>query len=484
MKNGAVTGQPEWPVWATFFGLLLPLLYYSQTGAYAWDEGFHLIAAQLIAHGGTPYLDFFFPQTPLNAYWNAIWMRAFGDTWRTAHAVAAVMTSLSVLLAGGFVWRRTGDNTAAVVTMLLFGLNSQVVQFGPLGQAYGLCLFLAVAAFVSVAEAVERSSIFWSFAAGLAAAAAASASLLTAPIAPLAWLWMLAANRTGSRAGKAAAFAGGCVVGSAPVWGMILRDPKRIVFDMFLYNMRYRTNDWDPGTVIPHDIGIVLAGIDSSQALVLGVCGIAGLVYVSKSRPWDLAGRMPFYLCGILALLLGLHIANARPTFERYFLFLVPWLAILTGAGIPAVPAAYRRLAIYVLLGITCLGLGKSLYEENDSFTWSLWEKIAAKVNEVTPAGAAVQADEHVYLVARRMPPEGMEHENSHKPLPLTADERKRLHIVSKPELEQQVRAGYYNTIATCDDEKPVAKDIVAPLYRNKWELEQCTVYWGFQPPR
>ena len=478
-----MTRQPEWPVWATFFGLLAPLLYYSQTGAYAWDEGFHLVTAQWIAHGKTPYFDFFFPQTPLNAYWNAMWMRVFGDTWRTAHAVAAVMTCVSILLAGGFVRRRTGDNTAAVVTMLLFGLNSQVVQFGPVGQAYGLCLFLATAGFVLVAEAVKRPSIFWSFGAGLASAAAASASLLTVPIAPLAWIWMLIANRTGSRFGKAVAFLGGCVVGSAPVWGMILQDPKRIFFDMFLYNMRYRTNDWEPGTVIPHDIGIVLSGIDSSQALVLGVCGIASLIYLWKFRRWDLAWSMPFYLCGTLALVLAIHIANARPTFERYFLFLVPWLAIPIGAGILAIPAAYRRLPIYVMLGITCLGLGKSLYEENNSFNWSIWEKIAAKVNEVTPAGATIQADEHVYLVARRTPPEGMEHENSHKPLPLTEEERKRLHIVSKPEIEKQIRSGYYNTIATCDDEKPVSKDIVAPLYRNNWELEQCTVYWGFQPP-
>ena len=46
-----------------FAGLLL----YSQTLAFAWDEGFHLLAAQLIKAGKRPYLDFCFPQTPLNA---------------------------------------------------------------------------------------------------------------------------------------------------------------------------------------------------------------------------------------------------------------------------------------------------------------------------------------------------------------------------------------------------------------------------------
>ena len=66
------------------------LLTYAETAAFSWDEGFHLLTAQLIKAGKRPYLDFVFSQTPLNAYWNAGWMRVFGDTWHTAHAVAAL----------------------------------------------------------------------------------------------------------------------------------------------------------------------------------------------------------------------------------------------------------------------------------------------------------------------------------------------------------------------------------------------------------
>ncbi len=42
--------------------LTAALAVYAQTLAFAWDEGFHLLAAQLIDAGKTPYLDFFFPQ--------------------------------------------------------------------------------------------------------------------------------------------------------------------------------------------------------------------------------------------------------------------------------------------------------------------------------------------------------------------------------------------------------------------------------------
>src|ERR1051326_6594421 len=74
------------------------LMIYSQTDAFTWDEGFHLLTAQLITRGKRPYLDFNFSQTPLNAYWNAFWMLVFGQSWRTAHAVASLMTTAATAL--------------------------------------------------------------------------------------------------------------------------------------------------------------------------------------------------------------------------------------------------------------------------------------------------------------------------------------------------------------------------------------------------
>src|SRR5262245_66535761 len=81
------------------------LLIYAETMAFYWDEGFHVLAAQLIGRGSRPYLDFFFPQPPLNAYWNAALMSIFGESWRVVHAAAAIATGTAVLLAADFVYR-------------------------------------------------------------------------------------------------------------------------------------------------------------------------------------------------------------------------------------------------------------------------------------------------------------------------------------------------------------------------------------------
>src|SRR5438445_5647294 len=97
------SGAPR--LWYLGFLGILPLyaaafLIYSETWAFAWDEGYHLLAAQLILAGKKPYIDFCFPQSPLNAYWNAWWMSVLGQSWRVAHAVAALLTIGAVLLTG------------------------------------------------------------------------------------------------------------------------------------------------------------------------------------------------------------------------------------------------------------------------------------------------------------------------------------------------------------------------------------------------
>ena len=84
--------------------LAAALMLYAQTRAFTDDEGFHLLAAQLIKGGMRPYLDFCFPQTPLNAYWNAFWMGIGGESWRTAHTIASLETSGAVTLAAHFIY--------------------------------------------------------------------------------------------------------------------------------------------------------------------------------------------------------------------------------------------------------------------------------------------------------------------------------------------------------------------------------------------
>src|SRR5258708_7520519 len=231
MLNDESRQRPAyWLLFGVVSVLFAGLLLYSQTMAFAWDEGFHLLAAQLILGGKKPYLDFLLSQTPLNAYWNAGWMAVFGDTWRTGHAVAAVRTAGAILLAADFLFRRFPvlgwRPAAAIAVAAAIGMNAVVVDFGTIGQAYALCLFLIVAAFRLSVEALDRSNMLLPALAGLLAGAAASSSLLTAPVAPVLLLWMAVYNRAGNRWAKVAAFCLGVAIAFVPLLLLFLQSPR------------------------------------------------------------------------------------------------------------------------------------------------------------------------------------------------------------------------------------------------------------------
>src|SRR4029077_21250650 len=98
------SGKLIW-FWLCAASLCAALVVYSQTLAFYWDEGFHLLAAQLIKSGKRPYLDFALVQTPLNAYWNAAWMRMLGEEWRPIQLIDALLTIGAVVLAATFLRR-------------------------------------------------------------------------------------------------------------------------------------------------------------------------------------------------------------------------------------------------------------------------------------------------------------------------------------------------------------------------------------------
>src|ERR1035441_9722220 len=172
-------------IWAA---LAAGLMVYAQTLAFTDDEGFHLLAAQLIKGGMRHYLDFCFPQTPLNAYWNAFWMRGFGESWRTAHALASLETSAAIVLAAHFVLTRLPERAwrvaGAIAASIMIGCNANLVEFGPLAQAYGMCLLTTVCAFRLAVAGVDRPRSWLAAAAGTFAGAGVAASMLAAPVVP------------------------------------------------------------------------------------------------------------------------------------------------------------------------------------------------------------------------------------------------------------------------------------------------------------
>ena len=463
------------------------LMFYAQTSAFTGDEGFHLLAAQLIDKGKRPYIDFMFPQTPLNAYWNALWLRLFGQSWRVPHAVSTVLVIGAALLTADFVWRRAPLSNkwragAAVSAMLMVSLNVMVVEYGPLAQAYGICLFLSVAAFRLTVRAVDQPAPFAAFGSGLCAGAAAACSLLTATAAPVYLLWMLVYNRKGSKLGKLVAYCLGGAIPFLPALLLWLQGPRQTMFNLFQYHLSFRTLYWPKTT--QHDVEIVTSWIDSGQALLLILLFIAGLLFIWRRSQWESAVRREFYLCAWLALGIGVEVCTAHPTFARYFLLMVPFVAILASIGLYTVSERIYRsespvFPLVLLTFLFGLGLAKALYQRaGDVRTWAVHEHLAKKMDEVAPRNAPVFADEEIYFVSGRTPPPGLEFSYSHR-LKLPPALAAQLHVLTQDQINQMAAGGKFAAVASCDDESIGAMHL-DDIYAHKFEDDDCVVYWGF----
>ncbi|HTB11308.1 MAG TPA: hypothetical protein VK752_07050 [Bryobacteraceae bacterium] len=461
------------------------LIVYSQTFAFAWDEGFHLLAAQLILRGMRPYLDFFHAQTPLYAYWNAFWMRLFGDTWRTAHLVSSVCTTLAVWLTGSYVldrfnggiWRKNWRVPLAMAAVLLTGLNSQIVEFGTIGQAYGLCLLAIVGAFRFTVANVKRDDAFFALGAGFCAGAAAASSLLTAPMGPVLFIWMLLAP--GARLKRALAFLIGSLIPFLPLIRLFLKNPKVVFFGAVKFHLFYRTVDWSESG--KQNLEVATNWLESPHAMVMGLLVLLGLIFLARNDiPVALRGEL--HLCLWLCVVEGAYLLYVRPTFDRYYLFIVPFVAIISTIGLyyagthigrPEKP----RWTMGLLFVILSLAIGKTVYGSKSDYRWKDWEKIAAKVNEVTRPDGLIYADEAVFFITKRQPPSGMEYADTHK-LHLSNELEAQLHIFPKEELLKRVKGEVYDTVATCEDDDKMTEQNLPTNYKQKITIGDCAVFW------
>ena len=454
------------------------LILYSETWAYTGDEGFHMLAAQSIRHGLRPYLDFCFPQAPLSAYWNAGWMMLLGESWRVPHLISALLTAGAVALAADYVFKSFpipgGWRAAtAIAAGLLSGLNAQVFGYGPLGQAYGLCLFLMVAAF----RLALRDRAVPAAGGGFLASAAAAASLLAAPVVPILFVWTFFRWRP-QRWKRAAAFAAAAVVPWLPVVWLLLQDPRATWFNLVEYHARYRKLYWPETT--RHDLEVMASFIDSGQALLLAALSIGGLVWVLRRSDWPRELKLQLALCGSLAVAICGALGLAHPTFPRYYLMAAPFVAIPAAAGLYAIGSRlFARPAWPLLLALllTAAGLCKSLYERRENYTWTDYETIAHKIERATPPHGKVYAIELLYFLMRYRPLSGLEFDYSRK-VTLPPAELARLHILTQADIDRLLAAGAFDTVYYCDGEDDYNKLGLPKLYRHQEDIEDCTLFW------
>lgn len=475
-------------LWAILLLISAGLFVYAETLAFVWDEGFHVVAAQFIAWGKTPYIDFLFPQTLLNAYFNAGVLRSVGHSWRAVHFFDALFVATATCLITTYVMRRFPDRRwsfpCAIVAACFVGLDTIVIPFGTVAQAYGSGMFLVVAAFCVAIRSVDRAGVWLTFFTALFAGAAAGCTLLAAPVLPVLLVWTVFVKHPGSRWANFAAFCLGALIPLTPELWLFAKAPAVTFFNVVQYQALFRRVNWGDANL--HDLDTFTDWANSAHALLLGLLALIGILFVIKRSNWEQRLRSEIYLAAWIAAALGAYIGIAHPTFGRYFIFLIPFMAILASAGFyyTASQLVSRERPWWptaILVFILTVSGAKCIFDERDSTNWHTYEKIAAKVKEVTPPGKEYWADELVYFILRQAPPSGLEFSYSHK-LELPPRDEARFHIISLKELKEQVSKGRFATVETCKDD--IETDFkLDDIFPNKQDFDDCTVYWGKNKP-
>jgi hypothetical protein len=484
-------------LWSTLLILVAVIVLFSQTWAWYADEGYHLLASQLINSGQKPYVDFFYPQTPLYAYLNAGWMSVFGQTWRTSHLLSALATSGSIILAAGFVFERVPENawklSAAIVVAILMGMNTIVLEFGTISQPYGFCLFLIMAAFRLAINGVSEMKPVLLLCSGLCAGVSAGSSLLSAPVLPVLLTW------TARRSLKPCIwFLIGLGISFLPLVWLAMLAPWQMIFNVLEYHFFYRSIGIGK-TIVSHNIDILAGLLRSRQFLLQIVFAGIGVLFVVGRSECDAGRKAEFYLCSSLAATLTIVFVTLPVTFTQYFILVIPFLSILAAIGIIATATwlrVPRRPAWLVpgMLGLFVVGTPWWLWQQSRSFHWSQLEAVAKVINEVTPKDGLIWGvHESIYFAAKRAPLPGLERLDAQK-LPISPEDAANLHIyimssthrspynMSSTDLQHWIASGRFATIASCwglATDAWIDMNGIRKVYTKRTTIDGCDVFWS-----
>jgi hypothetical protein len=194
------------------------------------------------------------------------------------------------------------------------------------------------------------------------------------------------------------------------------------------------------------------------------------------------AFRAELYLCAGWAIAEAIHVFRAHPTFARYLIFCVPGMTLLAVRALTPFGSRVARpdkpwWIAAPLVALLFMGACKEVFENHNDMHWDQMDKMAAKVNELVPRNQRLLADEHIYLMAPHDPPSGMESRDSHK-LKLAPDLAKKLHVVYKEDINDQVQKGKFFAVATCEDDDEIEDQDLPRLFAKEVDVDDCKLFW------
>jgi hypothetical protein len=272
------------------------------------DEGLYAMAAKLVAHGKTPYVDFWFLQTPGVPYVYGAWQKIFQESWYVLRGLSVVLTVALGCLVYRHVLKRWSSRRLATIAVLLFAATPLAFQWFPTIKTYALSTLLLFVAYVWAESGGTRAWLV----AGVFLGLAIDVRLLFASVVVV---FLLYARRT------ALPLLIGLLLGLLPSIWLFAIGPARFLNETLstqtnrrhvslLSNLSGKVRTVARVLVEPHFL--FLAAI----ALVL----IAVCIRRRTALPLSVA----------IAAMLAITNLLPTPSYNQYFVTLIPFLAVAT----------------------------------------------------------------------------------------------------------------------------------------------------------
>jgi len=450
---------PAW-LFPTGLAVVAAIAIASQLGTSPGDEGLHLLASQLLKHGKWPYVDFLYHHPPGYIGLNAVWMFAFGESWRSVHAFSALLTLAMIAMICEFTYTRfrgTGwEVPATAMTALFVGLNVLVLQNGVSAQPFPLTSLLSVVAFRLALASPGRPRAWLPFWSGLCAGAACISSLLIVTVPIVLFVWLVrncAANR---RKHVVIQFLAGMAAPASLMIPLVVRAFPQVVFDLLILQLRHRTLDghWTAHDAWRTHIHTMTDWLGMGQGLLFVMLPLLGVGYLIGHRPFDAIKRSEFYLCAWLAGTLCAWVSVPNPTFPWYYMPAVPFAAVLAILGLFAIHTSVLRGRLLVaLLLVTCAIFSYdsakwlSIFKHDPSeHEWQELEGISGEIR-AKGCGSLYASDMRVYFESRCPPQPGMESYAASWLSSLSQAKADSLHIVRQDAINKKIQAGDFSML-------------------------------------
>jgi len=461
----------------------------------AFGDTYHLLAAQMVVAGRKPYLDFFLQQVPLYPLICGAWLRIFGTSWQAANVLSGLLICGSAAIIARIASRAYSDSgwraKGSIIAVFLFGLNLQVAESGDDAQPYALCMFFCLSAWLAAMDA--RPTAMRTFLTGLAAGAAVNTSLLAAPFFVILTGWTIfqpeGVRAEGpDRRRRLLWLVCGAAVASIPLAYLAMLAPTQAWFDIVTFQLFYRTaGPALPKNVASHNLHEVLDWVRSIQGAVLVLLSLAGALFLFDRRAPGSTRRSVSY-AALLAVVWALYLALVPLTWHMYFVLVVPYVSLLAAAGLCHLCARARlsQWSSKIFAGtivLYSLGLAIPLVAgliSGRPGRWAPPEEAARIVNaETGPEEPVYSDDESIYVVARRLPPRGLENSFG-AVVRLPSSEYTWAALVPPERNEERLRTGNFAAVVLTKTKDDVRIQAVrnGGLYSQFAETTNYVIFW------